>query len=80
VIAAAPPKKCLSLELAAMLALHEQYIINDKGKKTAIVLAYKEWEKILEILEEFEDISAYDKVKTQPSDPIPFDTALKSIK
>ncbi len=63
----------------AMLALHEQYIVNDKGKKTAIVLSYKEWEKIRAILEEFDDISTYDKVKLQPSDPITFNKKFKNL-
>lgn len=60
-----------------MFALHEQYIVDEKGKKQAIVLPYQEWEKIIDILEEYEDICAYDKAKSKTSDAIPFKDALE---
>lgn len=63
-----------------MFALHEQYIVDEKGKKQAIVLPYQEWEKIIDILEEYEDIRAYDKAKSKTSNAIPFQDALKQLK
>lgn len=62
-----------------MLALHEKYVVNQKGQKKAVVLPYNEREKILEILEEYDDIRAYDQVKAEKSDPIPFKQVLKKI-
>jgi hypothetical protein len=53
-----------------MFALHEKYIVNTVGEKTSIILAYDEWLKVLDIVEEFEEISAYDLVKSSPSSPI----------
>jgi hypothetical protein len=63
-----------------MLSLHEKYIIDNNGKKTAIMLPYAEWKKVLNILEEYEDIRAYDQAKAQPSNPISFNDALKELK
>jgi hypothetical protein len=63
-----------------MFAVHEKYIVDEKGTKSAVVLPYAEWNKICEVLEEYEDICAYDKAKAQPSDPISFDDALKILK
>jgi hypothetical protein len=55
-----------------MIALHEQYVIDSSGKKTAIVLPLNEWEKVLTLLEELDDIQAYDLAKSHPSDPVSF--------
>lgn len=63
-----------------MLSLHEKYIVDENGKKSAIVLPYSEWKEILHLLEEYEDICAYDKAKTKPSDPVPLEEALKKLK
>jgi hypothetical protein len=53
-----------------MLSLHKQYMVNEKGEKSAVVLPFAEWEKILHLLEEYDDICAYDKAKAQKSDPV----------
>jgi hypothetical protein len=35
-----------------------QYVMNSAGRKTAVLLSIKEYEKILEMLEDYEDIKA----------------------
>lgn len=40
-----------------------QFITDDNGKKLAIILPMKEYNKMLEDLEELEDIKLYDKAK-----------------
>jgi len=55
-----------------MLSLHEKYIVDSNGRKKAIMLPYVEWKKVLDILEEYEYICAYDQAKAQTSDPISF--------
>ena len=62
-----------------MKLIHTEYIIDDKGKKKAVLLPLEEWDKIVEELEELEDIKAYDKAKLQPSKPIPLDKALDEL-
>ncbi|OAI49940.1 hypothetical protein AYO45_06735 [Gammaproteobacteria bacterium SCGC AG-212-F23] len=63
-----------------MLNLHEKFIVDEKGKKTATVLPYAEWRKIAAILDEYEDIIAYDKAKARPSHPISFKKAIKKLR
>jgi PHD/YefM family antitoxin component YafN of YafNO toxin-antitoxin module len=46
-----------------MLTLHPQYITDNSGKKTAAILSMKEFETILEELEELEDIKLFDESK-----------------
>jgi PHD/YefM family antitoxin component YafN of YafNO toxin-antitoxin module len=48
-----------------MWALKEQYIEDNKGKKLAIILPIDEYERMLEKLEELEDIRLYDEVKAK---------------
>lgn len=38
-----------------MTQLKEKYIIDEEGKKTAVVLSLKEYNKLMEELEDFED-------------------------
>ena len=40
-----------------------QYITDDEGEKIAVVLPIKKWRKMLEELEELDDIKTYDKIK-----------------
>jgi len=54
-----------------------QFITNEKGKKLAVILPIKEYEKMLDELEELEDIKLYDEVKSREEEAIPFDEYLK---
>jgi len=63
-----------------MLAIHEKFIVDERGKKTATVLPYPEWKKILAILEEYEDIQAYDKAKARSPRMMPFKKSIKKLK
>jgi len=63
-----------------MLSLHPEYIIDISQRKKAVIIPYNEWEKILDDMEELEDIRAYDKAKKSDSDPISFSEALSEIK
>jgi len=38
------------------------------------------WQKILEALDELDDIRSYDEAKRERSDPIPFEKAVSEIK
>ena len=40
-----------------------QFVTDNNGKKTAVLLPIKDYRKILEDLEEVEDIRLYDKAK-----------------
>ncbi len=63
-----------------MLKIHQDYLIDEKGNKKAVVVPLSEWQKIKEELEELDDIRAYDQAKSKPSEPIPFDEAVQQIR
>ena len=60
-----------------MKASGAQFITDDKGKKQAVILSMKEYKKIVEELEELEDIKMYDEVKSKNEKSIPFSDYLK---
>ena len=62
-----------------MIAIHENYIVDEDGKKKAVVVSMGEWEKVLDALDELDAIRAYDKAKSQSSEPIPFEQAVSEI-
>jgi hypothetical protein len=53
---------------------------NKKGQKISIDLTVKEYERLLEDVEELEAIRAYDAAKSSRETPIPFDQAIRKIK
>jgi len=53
-----------------------QFLTNEKGEKIAVVLSIEEYEKILEELEDLEDIRACDEAKAHGETPIPLGQAL----
>jgi len=60
-------------EVKQMLQLKEQYIINDKGQPTSVIITKKNYDRLVEYIEELEDIAAYDKVKKDRSKALPWD-------
>ena len=63
-----------------MIAIHEDYLVDENGKKKAVVVPVSEWEQILEALEELDEIRAYDEAKSHPSEPISFEQAVREIR
>lgn len=63
-----------------MIQLHEQYLVDDEGNRTAVVVPISEWVQILELLEELDDVRAYDNAKSLPSEPIPLEQAISEIR
>jgi len=48
-----------------MTAIHPQYITNNTGKKISVILPLKEFDAIMEELEELEDIRLFDEAKKE---------------
>ena len=63
-----------------MITTHEEYVVDSTGQRKAVIVPWEEWKELLEALEELEDVRAYDEDKRQPSDPIPFDQAVREIR
>ncbi len=64
-----------------MLTIHTQYITDKTGKKISVVLPIKDFNAIMEELEELEDIKLYDKAKKEDTgERILFSDYLKNRK
>ena len=62
-----------------MTAFHPQFITDSAGKKL-VVLSMKEYKKIIEDLEELEDIKRYDEAKKNDTgERIPMEEVFKMI-
>ncbi len=55
-----------------------QFITDIKGKKQAVILPIAEYEKLIEELEELDDIKLFDKVKAGNEEYVSFDEFLKT--
>ena len=62
-----------------MVSLHPEYVVDDKDKRKPVVLPVEEWEKVMDELEELEDIRLYDAVKQETGEAISFEQAVKEI-
>ncbi len=63
-----------------MIELHEEYLVDEKGNRKAVVISISEWQQVVQMLEELDDIRAYDEAKSQPSEAIPFELAVSEIR
>jgi hypothetical protein len=57
----------------------EQFIVDESGNKTAVLLAIERYSELLEAQEELESIRAYDEAKSSNDEAIPFAQAVKEI-
>lgn len=59
--------------------LNESFVVDAKGKKVSVLLPIKDYQKLLEDLEELGDIKAYDNASKRKQEFIPLNQALKEI-
>ncbi len=58
---------------------NHQFIVDDKGNRTAIILGIGEYQKLMEEIEELESIRKYDSAITAGDKAIPFEQAVNEI-
>jgi len=63
-----------------MVALHPEFVVDKKSAKKAVLLPFAEWQRLMEEIEELEDIRAYDKASSEPDEPMPFAKAVRRIR
>ena len=64
-----------------MLTVHPQYITDANGEKSLVILPAKEFDTLMEELEELEDIRLYDEAKKEDTgDRISFSDYVKNRK
>ncbi len=59
--------------------MNTQFITDTAGKKIAVILPMEKYKKMLEKLEDFEDIRLYDEAKRRKQEFIPADEAFRLI-
>jgi len=57
----------------------KRYLTDDQGNRTAVVLDIEDYNRILDELEELEDIRAYDEAKMSDEKRIPAKQAFEEI-
>ena len=62
-----------------MTVVQEQYLTDREGKRVGVVLELEQFQRIIEELEELEDIRAYDAALASGDDIIPFAQAIAEI-
>jgi hypothetical protein len=62
-----------------MNALHPQFVIDENRTAQAVLLPVEEWDRIVEELEELEDIRAYDQAKAGSQETISLESAVSDI-
>ena len=63
-----------------MHALHPNFVVDHKDQKKAVIVPFSEWRRLMDAVEELEDIRAYDKAKARPEEIVPFEEAVRRIK
>lgn len=56
-----------------------KYIFNDKGKKTGVLISVEDFEKIMQELEDLQDLATVYEVKSKKFKPIPYEKIRKEL-
>ncbi len=62
-----------------MIALHPQYVVDEKGARVAVQLPADEFERLLEELEMTEDLAAYDRAKAVAGEAVPYEQVRREL-
>ncbi len=62
-----------------MSVAREQYIVDEHGKRTAVILDVDRFFELLEAQEELDSIRAYDEAKASGDEAVPFAQAISEI-
>lgn len=62
------------------MSITEQVVKNKKGKAVAVQIPISQYKKMLEKMEELEDIKAFDKAIKRRSAFVPFEEAIKRLR
>lgn len=62
-----------------MSSTEDQFVVDDGGNRTAVLLAIGRYVELLEAHEELESIRAFDEAKSSNDEAIPFSQAVAEI-
>ena len=57
----------------------EQFVVDERGNRTAVLLDIERYSELLEAQEELETIRAYDEAKASGDEAVPLSQALREI-
>jgi hypothetical protein len=61
-----------------MGAAKEQFVVDESGNRTAVLLDVERYRELLEAQEELESIRAYDEAKSSGDEAVPFSQAVNT--
>ncbi|MDP2167590.1 MAG: hypothetical protein Q8J64_04575 [Thermodesulfovibrionales bacterium] len=62
-----------------MLKVKKNIVIDEKGRESSVLLPIKDYKKLVEYIEDLEDVAAYDKGKRAGGEIVPFERAVREI-
>ncbi|MBT3192519.1 MAG: hypothetical protein HN341_08185 [Verrucomicrobia bacterium] len=62
-----------------MVTLHPEYVVDAQQHRKAVLLPVAEWERVINELENLDDIRAFDAAKSGTQEAIPFECAVREI-
>ncbi|HLG17723.1 MAG TPA: hypothetical protein VJH03_24985 [Blastocatellia bacterium] len=62
-----------------MVEPKQRYVVDEVGRRVAVLVDIEEYRKLTEALEEIESIRAYDEAKASGDEAIPFEQAVREI-
>ena len=62
-----------------MVTVHPEYVVDEHQNRKAVLVPAAEWDKIVDELEELDDIRAYDAAQSHAADKLPFEQAIREI-
>lgn len=63
-----------------MVPVQPKFVVDENDRRKAVLVSYADWRRLMEAVEELEDIRAYDKAKARRSTAIAFEEAVRQIK
>ena len=62
-----------------MVATTEQFVLDENGNRTGVLMSLQRYYELLEAQEELESARAFDAAKSSDDEAIPFDQAIREI-
>jgi hypothetical protein len=62
-----------------VVKINENFVVDKNGNRVGVFLDIEAYQKIIEELEELDDLRAFDLAKARNNEPIPFEQAVKEI-
>ena len=62
------------------MPIKRQFLVDERGKRVAVVLSIRAYKRLLERIEDLEDARACDEAKASGEVPIPLEQALAEIR